>query len=205
MTVTDWLKRALKFSSCVIAMIFVSGYLLRMASSASTYASVPSWSRNGASSMKSIPICMPAAPVFTSASARMTAREALTFSPPDFEAYGRRVFPYSLISTSRVAFSPSLPFVTLSRTNSTPIFPPVMLPRMLLAVSVIYGMTLRMIWCGTPSCPKAVLRISYLEVFFDTSSMLPEISSTSSLSWRMSSNLCSMAPFARFVLSMTSL
>ena len=47
------------------------------------------------------------------------------------------VLPYSLIRTSSVAFSPTYPLTERSITNSTPIVPPVIWPRILFVVSVI--------------------------------------------------------------------
>ena len=84
------------------------------------------------------------------------------------------------MSTSRVALSPSLPFTVLSITNSTPIVPPVIWPRILFAVSVIWGIIFLTIWCGTPSCENACFNTSYLAA----ASASREISD---LSWPISS------------------
>lgn len=53
------------------------------------------------------------------------------------ELCGEVVLPYSLIRTSSVALSPSFPLTVRSITNSTPIVPPVIWPRILFVVSVI--------------------------------------------------------------------
>ncbi len=78
--------------------------------------------------------------------ARMNSEvDAVTFSPPDFDRYGSTDFPYSSMKISRETFS--LPFFSIfSSRNSTPIFPPVICPKMALDVAVNCGIMERMIW-----------------------------------------------------------
>ena len=56
---------------------------------------IPSPSKNGGSSIKSIPSWIPAEDDLISANARITDNVDLTFSPPDFERYGSTDLPYS--------------------------------------------------------------------------------------------------------------
>ena len=130
--------------SWVIAIILILLYLLWMVSSASQYACIPSPSKNGGSSIKSIPSWMPADDDLISANARITDREDFTFFFFYFDKYGNTDFPYSSMKISNDTFSFPF-FCNLSKRNSTPILPPVICPSMVLEVAVSCGIMERII------------------------------------------------------------
>ena len=95
-------KRAFIVGSWLMARIRIPGFLAAMLERASAYASVPSASRNGGSSINSIPSWMPALRALMSARPRVTASAILTFSPPLWLWYGRLLPLMLLIQTSRL-------------------------------------------------------------------------------------------------------